>query len=351
MPSPILACLGDIHLDTCIWRKLKHVTGDAYLGYKQFIDVAKEHKVPAVVVGDLFDSNKPDPVLVKMHCSLMDYAKDNNVPVWTLQGNHDKASIPWSSVHPWPECIGDGTIRSYKGHRIAAKDYALMDDIHEWLLSLERSKPDLVFMHQAAKQVLKFEGAWNCDLDFVPEAVKLVVMGDIHQELEMPIKGGKAFYTGAGHARDIGQVGPKSVLLVNDDLSITRQTIKSRNISKVYVTKEEHIQACKDFIGKPDNGLPNFLWICHTPELFPLLSRMNDENTTSTIIYLEATTEEEVSLDLDNLEPVTSDLSVDELVKSMGVDDQTFRFVMQLMDRGSPIQEVIALHRDKICQQ
>jgi hypothetical protein len=65
----------------------------------------------------------------------------------------------------------------------------------------------------------------------IPADIPLAVLSDIHKEWSSEFRHGQtAVYTGSSHFRDKGQFGPKSCLLVNDDLSFSRLPIPYRDV-------------------------------------------------------------------------------------------------------------------------
>jgi len=269
MVKPIAVALGDIHLDNLIWTRLTGVTGDAFLGYVSFLAVAKQLGVPAVIVGDLFDVAKPPPELVRFHRICMDKCQEAGTKVFFLQGNHDKQpGSGWAAAtHEWPTYIGDGKPFDLNGVQATGLDYATIDEIEPKVRAVTTP---LLFLHQAVRQALGFDNAWNCDLDWVPPCVKLTVLGDIHKPYDMQTADGRpACYTGSGHARDIDQTVPKSVVVINDDLTYTRHPIPSREIAKFRCTSVTDIEAANAWQKSAQivEGLKPLLWLAHTSEL------------------------------------------------------------------------------------
>ncbi len=241
MPTPAFVALGDIHLDRYIWRSRRTVTGDALMGFRAFLDHAIRLRVPAVVVGDLFDSSDPDPEVVEWFRREAERFHAQNLPLYCLQGNHDKQPVPWYiASSPYPIHIGGGKLQEINGVRCAGFDFASRDVIEKQMAELVNrpvGEIQCLFLHQAVKQALRFEGAWNCDLDWVPDGIPLCVMGDIHKTQEYPMRnGGKAWYTGAGHPRSIEEIGPKWCLVVNQDLTVDQLPIPSRQIERFTFT-------------------------------------------------------------------------------------------------------------------
>ncbi len=273
--TPRFVALGDIHLSRFIWTKQQQITGDAFVGFRGFLDHAIRLNVPAVIVGDLFDVAKPDSDLIEFFRREMDRCASQDIQVYCIQGNHDKRHVPWyTAVSPVPVHIGDGEMVDIVGIDCCGFDYALKDEIESRLAELTSRprKPRILFLHQAVRQALKFEGAWNCDLDWIPEGVELTIIGDIHREMEFTTRtGAKAYYTGASHARDIGQLGAKSCLLVSSDLSCSRLPIPYRHMRQFQVSWGVDIpQVTREILEfantPPVSPLETVVFISHSPD-------------------------------------------------------------------------------------
>jgi hypothetical protein len=234
VPNPSFIALGDIHLDHWIWRKYRQIRGDSFVAFTGLVDLALEHHVPLVLVGDIFDSVDPESDLIQFFRSEIDRCEEAGIEVFAIQGNHDRRSVPWYlAVHDWPVHIGDGRRVDINGLRCVGFDYQQRDRIEAALLELGKDPApvDVLFLHQAVRQLLPWDGAWNCDLAWVPAQVRCVVMADIHKPWSNEFRAWTwAHYTGASHPRSVAELDPKSVLLVNDDASVTRLPLRSRPI-------------------------------------------------------------------------------------------------------------------------
>ena len=210
-PKPSFLALGDIHLDPLIWRRHRDITGDAEASWMSFIDHAINLKIPIVIVGDLFDSIDPPTTMVQVFRESMEICQANGVEVFAIQGNHDKRlPIPWyCAVSPHPRHFGDGALTTINGIKTVGIDYSTQDVIQERLATItsqiDQNPVQVLFLHQAVKQGLKFQDAWNCDINWVPDAIPLVILGDLHAPIDIPRAKGHALYTGSSHPRSLAE--------------------------------------------------------------------------------------------------------------------------------------------------
>jgi len=280
MSRPAFLAIGDLHLDAVIWRRYRQITGDAFYGFKNCMTLAVDRQLPIVLVGDIFDVVNPDPQLVKFFRQQMDRLAAEGVPVYVMQGNHDKRTTPWTgAIHDHPQYIGDGRPVQIGGLTCVAFDYDTRDVIQQKLVTLT-DPPQVLFLHQAVRQALNFDGKWNCDLEWVPEGIPLTVMGDIHTPWQQQFRPGqRAYYTGATHARDRDQLAPKSCLQVSDDLSVERLPIDSRTIGVQMVTTDEQVEQLGQWLAQA----------CARPcPLWPVLFVKHTRNVTSGVARIGA---------------------------------------------------------------
>jgi len=364
MTKPIAVALGDIHLDPKIWSSIDTVRGDSELGYSSFIGAAIGLKVPAVIVGDLFDTTKPSSDLVTIHRRQMDRAKEAGIPVFFIQGNHDLQKTPWpSALHDWPKYVGNGEPFDLGGCSALGFDYSSKDDIKASLEGLaNKVDPEgterVLFLHQAVKQALGFENAWNCDLEWIPGNCKLTVIGDIHVPMDFTLPGNRrACYTGPGHARDITQIGPKSCVVINDDLSYDRHPLSYRHIKRFTVLDDiglSHVhnwlcEACGDMEAGP---LPPFAWIHHSPEMNTSFSEIYKRfvETRKAIIHRDPVLDTEDAEELQSSQE-TDDISVAALLSTLvdpNKQSELHGFLLNLLEPNSDPVEILIKKRENI---
>lgn len=264
-PKPVFVALGDIHLTNYIWTRHRSITGDAPLGFKAFIDHGIRLHVPIVIVGDLFDSIEPDSSDVELFRTEMDRCRDAKVAVYAIQGNHDKRATPWyTAIHSHVLHVGDGTPFQLGPFQCQAFDYAPKDTISASIAKIV-PKTTIVFLHQYCRQYMPISKSWNFDLDLI--SVPLIIMGDIHAHWSCQTKSGFAYYTGASHARDITQGGPKRCLMVDEELGVHPLLLPSRSIERhTFLTK----QAITDFAAiyrAPESPLQPVCQLSYTLDL------------------------------------------------------------------------------------
>ena len=230
-----IAFLGDIHISFTIWERYRQITGDSQFALNEMIRTCDENGIQhLVLLGDIFDTPDPHPALVKMFREFIDSCACAGISLYCIQGNHDRRVVPWpTAISDDLRWIGDGNPVEIAGTTVVGFDYQNRDAIAESLsrLGAQDIKVDVLCMHQAAKQYLDIEGCWNVDLEWVPDNVKDIFLGDIHDPCSGEVDSHRWFYTGASHTRSITEAKhAKSLLVRTPEGEVSRLQFRCRPI-------------------------------------------------------------------------------------------------------------------------
>lgn len=183
--------IADVHLGAKLFS-LPELYEDLKEDFTRAINKALALKVTYLfIAGDLFDTNRPSPDLVKFVKEQTDMAKNKGLIVAGILGDHDK---PVNNVG-WMHLAGVVPINRLGDPRFVGFDYddTSMNNIHK-LKELETSdKVEWIFLHGQVpelfhftqeKKKLDFKQIDTCKL--YPN-LKGVVLGDIHTPIESEI--------------------------------------------------------------------------------------------------------------------------------------------------------------------
>ncbi len=106
MPKPILVFTGDNHLRPTTWVRHPTLYGDAYVAWRQIITYCVDQKLPLALLGDFFDSKRPDSQSVGNYTWATNMMWRAGLHMYYVEGNHDKADPPWCSIDPYPQALG-----------------------------------------------------------------------------------------------------------------------------------------------------------------------------------------------------------------------------------------------------
>lgn len=354
MPQPAFIVMGDIHLNPLTWVALRDVNGDTEKGFIALVDFAIEQHLPLILAGDIFDSNHPPANMMQVFRQQIDRCAEEGVDVYAIQGNHDKQlRVPWFiALHDHVRHLhGAGNV-TINGVTVRGYDYSLFNDIQRHLAELSAQElPQCLILHQACKQALGFEGKWNCDLEWIPEDIPLIVLGDIHTEWHAVVRRKplqQAYYTGPVAAREIGQIGPKSCIVVNDDLTIERAPLPYRQMANCTCSSHEEVQEIREWLQSvQDSGdyLPPFARIRHEAEFTVAVRELMHEFHDTVLFSAEVV--EDVA-EIEDTPAVVGSATARELLTQL-IDPQkhplAFEMVLELLESHQDPRDVIGAFR------
>lgn len=157
--------------------------------FVQVVDSSLKLKVDYLfVVGDLFDSNRPSPDLIKFVSEQVERLKANGIIVAGIAGDHDK---PVNSS-AWVHLTGIIPVNNLSGGRFVGYDYS--DNSADNIVKIgnieKKGKVEWIFLHGQVPQLFPFcEDKKKLDLkaiDIIKDFPNLkgVILGDVHKPYE-----------------------------------------------------------------------------------------------------------------------------------------------------------------------
>jgi DNA repair exonuclease SbcCD nuclease subunit len=273
---------ADLHLTTHIWNDMATLSGDSYRAFQQILDFCvQEHASTLVMGGDIFDRTKPDSLSVATFVDGMQLLAQADVDVLVIQGQHERSDPPWACLSDVVRCIGDGQLVEIEdeGVKLTLRgfDNAPAESLKQAIKDMD-PVPDILVIHQLAKQMVPFEGSWDFDAKWAPKGVKLILGGDYH----IKSNDGKLYYPGSTHMRNTKEFGPHYFMTVRP---VTKPVAKGKGKRKTTELK---------WAGKFDIAFEQ-LKSRHTVEL-----RINqDGDVESAITLLTEYTPDEEAVDVE----------------------------------------------------
>lgn len=249
--------IGDLHLRPQTWTNRPEIKGDAYDSLTQIIEFCAQHKASLVLMGDTFNANRPDSMSIDVFRTAMTTMKVLGLPVYAIQGQHDRSNPPW----PMAVC-GDEIIYVNKqrfqpitnGPVFYGLDQHPVDVELQAALKEVPADVTMLVMHQLARDVFPLDGAWDFDSAWVPEGINTLYIGDYHVSTDFDWRGGKAYYSGSAYMCSISEAANKSFLhltTAGNAVHTRRIPLKTRRCHKLAVSDEATLQAVVDKLGKP----------------------------------------------------------------------------------------------------
>lgn len=240
----MLVFAADLHLSPNTWAALPELCGDSYSSLRQIVDYCLKKKADALILGgDVFDRRNPDSASVAVFMDQMRKLRAASIPIFAIQGQHDRSDPPWTQIHgdlgiiqlgPQPFV---GVPVGNKTYNIAGFDNTSAANVQETLKTIEGA--DIVVLHQSLKGVMGFADKWDLDEAWLHDNVKLGLVGDIH----LPVSSGRCYYPGSTHMCAIDEPIEKSFITVDAKLAVKRVKMDTREVVDLMVETEDGLTA------------------------------------------------------------------------------------------------------------
>jgi DNA repair exonuclease SbcCD nuclease subunit len=224
----MIVVAGDLHLAPNTWSSIPLLRGDSYRSFDQIAKYAIDKGANALILpGDVFDAQPPSET-VQHFLSVLDRLKKAKVAVLAVQGQHARSVTPWTSIDPYVIDLDlVRTPHNYDGYRISGLDHRSPDELLK-ALSETDPKTDILVLHQLCRGALPDIAGWDLDPDWVPEHVRLVLMGDLHKVWSCKRKNTEFYYTGSTHMRASDEEPLKSFLVLRKNYELERVPLAVR---------------------------------------------------------------------------------------------------------------------------
>jgi len=202
---------SDWHLSSRTWAHRPRLVGDTDFSLWQIVSFCLKHQAAMIAAGDLFDKDRPDPAAVGSLIRAMDAMRAAGLPVYYIQGQHERTDNPWLGIHEHPIHV-DGKLFQIPGFQqdFYGLDWTPATQIVERLTSVPGSVEFLV-CHQVWLEHMGLLCNPECDVQFVPRHVRYVLTGDYHQhQIIEPRPGLKMVSPGSISIRNLGEPENKS---------------------------------------------------------------------------------------------------------------------------------------------
>ena len=253
----MIVFVADLHLAPLIWQDYPDLKNDAYYAWEQIVNYCLRERPSALVLGgDVWNRSRPDPDSVVRFVRSIDLLVSGGTEIHAIQGQHERSSPPWMSVHKSIKYFGDGRVvriidpGDVGTFTMQGFDCESAEGIKADMALVKKYAPDILVVHQLARQVLNIEGAWDFDEMWVPAEVKLILAGDYHE----PVTSGRLHYSGSTNMRNIDERTPRSFITVGKNFKVTRHPLMQREVIEVLVLDEEQLKEAEAKIAEYKHG-------------------------------------------------------------------------------------------------
>lgn len=229
MPSPSFLAISDVHIGLNLYNQ-PALGEDLRRLFTQAVSLAVQLKVDYLVIaGDLYDSNKPTPDLIRFVRTEIERARLHDVRVVGIAGDHDKPVMTES----WTKISGVVPVDSVP--EFAGCDYS--DDPSSVMAYVKanpnRASAEWLFLHGQVPALWPFcDERKKLDVGALPmfelyPNLKGVVLGDIHKPIEGSLTGPAGRKAYLGYCGSLGitasnDIGTKTGLLHYDGQELRR---------------------------------------------------------------------------------------------------------------------------------
>lgn len=174
LKQPICAFTGDNHLRPVTWVKHPTLYGDAYASFRQIVEQCVARRLPLVLLGDLFDSTRPDSHSVGTYLWAVSLMQESNLPVYYIEGNHDVADPPWASLSAWARPVGQFSLRGVPTYGLSFTSSSLLPDA----LAAIPAGTNILLSHQSWLEIQRV-GHTDGQFGMIPRGLTMLV-ADYH---------------------------------------------------------------------------------------------------------------------------------------------------------------------------
>lgn len=248
-PKPIAVVAADTHLDELIWNDRPEISGDAFFGFRQTVDLALDRQLPLIIAGDVVEclpTNAPSSAVIAFLREQLDrFADAAPARFLCCNGQHD---VTPASTTPWPVAIGHGDC--YRHNQVVPIDgvnFGFLSHMPGTMLKswAQDLQCDVLICHQIWKELMGGSSVEGSVVDVHPD-VRLLISGDLHQfkVVRVQRKNGElvAASPGATYMRKLGEPVDHFALIVRDDLSVVKKRLRSRVVLKFDLHDEQSFE-------------------------------------------------------------------------------------------------------------
>lgn len=216
------AHLADLHLGyeqyNLSWR-----AEDFANAFRKAAEIAVSEGVDfAIIAGDLFHKSVPNPKTLNEAIEVLRIFKRNSIPVFAVEGNHDKSIREISAYHLLEtlellNVIGFRREKSegeylrnikienvylvkglFDGIEIVGEKHRTRWQLEKILPYLNAQKADIFVLHQAVKEAIDVDMdiAWDLTIEQLPKA-RYYALGHVHMQKEVKIGDSYLVYPGS----------------------------------------------------------------------------------------------------------------------------------------------------------
>jgi len=287
---------------------LKHREQDRYKAAWYVVRYAVKHKLRGIVNGgDILDVTRPTSRAVNELKDIHSYLKEHDIPMFLVQGNHDKTDPPWFNLFMDQDSnpdkasglilLNDAQITLKTKDQPDVTIYGLPEMPVDKMVKRigELPKSDIFVTHITVRDWIGFPKETALQLSDIPkDRFKHVVIGDIHVTSINVVNGNKCISPGSIETGAKDEQREKYFQVANlDDFSVVSEQIPVRPVFDVRIMKEEDVEDGLKVLEEAD-AKEALVYLTYDPTIDGIVGRVNMKNTKpNTYIDMETYVAEE----------------------------------------------------------
>lgn len=352
--QPVCAFTGDNHLRPVTWVKHPTLHSDAYESWRQIIDQCEARRLPLVLLGDLFDSTRPDSHSVGIYLHGLWRMERAQLPVYYIEGNHDAADPPWASLSPWARPVGEFSLGGIQAYGLSFTNSAQLPEA----LARIPQGTRLLLSHQSWLEIQRV-GHTDGQFGMIPHGLTMLV-ADYHVCGTYNGKAGNgedvvAYSPGSTAMQALNEPADKYFGILYSDMTVEWVKLETRPCVLLTCNTPEELD---DLVARIPAGLVQARPFCPDIQKPILRVRYNDmlpeaySRLTAAAgdqyhLFLEP--QRQISTQVVDVEAVPQ-TAFQSLVTAIGElcppDSAEYRAARRLLESANPQQELEAIYRE-----
>lgn len=276
MSEPFIIATSDWHFGKRQYG-LKFREHDRYAAGHALVDYAIKHQVPAILNGgDTLDVTRPSSKAVSQLKEIHNKLVKAKIPMYVVQGNHDRVDPPWYNLfdaHPefGVQLIGGRTVEiaiGTKKYTLAGIDEKPKDQLIKAIEEVKHA--DILLLHASVQEWIGFPSATALSLqDDIPKnRFRLVVIGDTHIHDYRELEDGTAFLS-PGAIENGTKAEPREfhITRLGSTLQYDTVPLPTRPVVDVYARTDDELKAADKTLQKLRRGTGGLAYLYYNPKL------------------------------------------------------------------------------------
>jgi len=226
----MIIVVGDLHLN------MRTGIPDYQYALQDLVEYACQVEASAII----FAGDTLDPFSARSLFCLQTELQKFSGQVYGILGQHDKETPSWLEIPGLRTRSLDRRVVEIDGMRFYGLNHCSRKKLLSGLEEVPR-EVDCLILHQLAREVCPWEGAW--DVEGAEIKTALTILGDYHRPVSFRTAEGTAYYTGSVLPQSVDEFETHGTFLVLSDGEVRRQKLQTRGFYCIEWTERDEVAA------------------------------------------------------------------------------------------------------------